>query len=400
MLMDHPSTTLTTNFGHAAFTPRRTYFGLSRKAVGGVLLVAITLGLLESLKALMVSRSRGMSVPLPWLLINNVPWWLAWAALTPIVVLAAARFPLDAPKRRRLDAAGHCATALVLSSAHLIAMGYLYFNLNRARIPAPTAGALISNWMLNFTILNVLTYAMILGVYYTVNYQRRYRETALVSARLAATAAQMESSVIAARLHALRMELNPHFLFNSLNSVAGLIRRDEKDSAITMIARLADLLRATLDRGSAPTMTLREELKLLDLYVNIEKVRFGGRLKFEVDVPDAVRGAQVPTLALQPLVENAVRHGIATRGCGGTVFVKARRENGSLTVDIQDTGRGVAADADRLGEGVGMANTRDRLRQLYGNAAGITLFNAPDGGAICRFWLPYQDNGNGHVANV
>ena len=375
---------------------RRRYFGLTWNAVAAVLLAALTLGLLESLKALMVSRSRGMSIPLPWLLINNMPWWLTWALLTPIIVLAAARFPLDVPARRALHALYHWIIVLILSSAHLTVMGYMYFNLNSGRLHVATAGELIRQWHINFTILNVLTYAMILGVYYTINYQRRYRETALVSARLAATAAQMESSVTSARLHALRMELNPHFLFNALNSVSGLIRRDEKESAIRMIARLADLLRATLDRGAAPTMTLGEELQLLSMYVDIEKVRFGGRLNFEVDVPAALRSAQVPTLALQPLVENAVKHGIASQAAGGTVTVKARRDNGSLMVDIHDTGPGLAdEEIVQPREGVGMANTRDRLRQLYGPAAGITLFNAPDGGAVCRFWLPYRDKDNG-----
>ena len=378
---------------------RRKYFGLSRGAVGGVLLTALALGLLESLKALMVSRSRGLTIPLPWLLINNVPWWLAWALLTPLVVIAAAKFPLDTPERRKIHGLYHIITVLVLSSLHLTLMGYMYFTLNRERMYTESPMELIRNWHINFTLLNVLTYAMILGVYYTINYQRRYRETALVSARLAATAAQMESSMTAARLHALRMELNPHFLFNSLNSVSSLIRKDEKDLAINMIARLADLLRATLDRGVAPTMTLGEEMRLLSLYVEIERVRFGGRLTFEVDVPPVLHGAQVPTLALQPLVENAVRHGIASRSLGGTVSVKAWRDNGSLLVDIQDTGPGIAPDGDKGREGLGMTNTRDRLRQLYGSAAGITLFNAPSGGAVCRFWLPYRESANPQRTN-
>ncbi len=143
-------------------------------------------------------------------------------------------------------------------------------------------------------------------------------------------------------------------------------------------------------------MTLGEELRLLDLYVDIEKVRFGGRLAVEVDVPASVRRAQVPTLALQPLVENAVRHGIARQAAGGTVTIRARRDNGSLAVDIEDTGPGIPLDeVDRNRDGLGMSNTRDRLRQLYGASAGITLFNSPRGGAICRFWLPYREQDNG-----
>ncbi len=369
--------------------------------MGGVLLTALALGLLESLKALMVSRSRGITVPLPWLLVNNVPWWLAWALLTPIVVLAASKFPLDARDKRLLHSGYHVITVFILSSIHLTVMGLLHFRLNSERLYVDSAAALIRAWHINFSLLNVLTYAMILGVYYTINYQRRYRETALVSARLAATAAQMEASMTSARLHALRMELNPHFLFNALNSATGLIRRNERESAITMITRLADLLRATLDRGAAPTMTLGEELRLLDLYVDIERVRFGGRLKFEVDVPAALRGAEIPTLALQPLVENAVRHGIAGQSGGGAVLVRARRDNGSLLVDIEDTGPGLAeADAAQPREGLGMSNTRDRLRQLYGPAAGITLFNAPAGGAVCRFWLPYREKHGGLKADA
>jgi two-component system LytT family sensor kinase len=378
-----------------ADAPRK-YSRLSRHAVAGVLIAAMPLGLLESFKALVATRSRGITIPLPWLLVNNVPWWLLWAALTPLVVVAASKFPLDIVERRARHAAYHTLTVLVLSSAHLTVVGYLHFTLNRQRLPFATAGEVIRNWHINFTILNALTYALILGIYYTINYQRRYRETALVSARLAATAAQMESSVTAARLQALRMELNPHFLFNALNSVTGLIRKEEKERAISMIARLADLLRATLDRGAAPTMTLGEELRLLDMYVDIEKVRFGGRLHFEVDVPDLLRRAQVPTLALQPLVENAVRHGIATQKAGGVVLVRARRDNGSLMVDIQDTGPGVPPHVfESPNGGLGMANTRDRLHQLYGSSAGITLFNAPEGGAVCRFWLPYREKDNG-----
>jgi sensor histidine kinase YesM len=377
---------------------RRNYFGMSVKAVGGVLLAALVLGLLESFRGWMATRNQGVFIPLPRLLINNVPWWMAWAALTPLVILAASRFPLDTALNRWRNGVYHFITVLILSSAHLSILGYAYFRLNGSHLPQKTASALIRDWHINFTVLNVMTYAMILGVYYTINNQRRYRETALESARLAASAAQMESSMTAARLHALRMELNPHFLFNSLNSISALIRRNDKDAATGMVASLAQLLRATLDRGSEPTMTLGEELELLQLYVDIEKVRFGSRLNFEVDVPPSLNNALVPTLALQPLVENAVRHGIASNKSGGTVAVRARRQNGSLLVDIQDTGPGVGFVGVQPREGVGMANTRDRLRQLYGLAAGITLLNAPAGGAVCRFWLPYRENENGQKA--
>jgi signal transduction histidine kinase len=381
---------LTNSFDESVVSARRKYFGLNATAVAGVLTAALTLGLLESVKALVISRGRGDAVPLFWLLINNLPWWIVWAAFTPLVVLAASRFPLDTPHKRALHGIYHLATVLILSSAHLTLLGYMYFNLNRGKMYVNTAGELIRNWHVNFTVLNVLTYAMILGVYYTINYQRRYRETALVSARLAATAAQMESSMTAARLHALRMELNPHFLFNSLNSVTGLIRRDDKEAAINMLARLADLLRATLDRAD-PTMTLGEELRLLNLYVDIEKVRFGGRLEFDVDVAPALRVAQVPSLSLQPLVENAVRHGIATQRTGGVVSVRAWRDNGSLMIDVRDSGPGIGEGESLIGEGVGITNTRDRLRQLYGSEAGMKLFNAPGGGAVCRFWIPYRE---------
>ena len=390
MRLSPPITHLTNSFDESVVSARRKYFGLNATAVAGVLTAALTLGLLESVKALVIARSRGDAVPLLWLLINNVPWWIVWAAFTPLVVLAASRFPLDTPHKRTLHGIYHLATVLILSSAHLTLLGYMYFYLNRGKMYVNTPGELIRNWHVNFTVLNVLTYAMILGVYYTINYQRRYRETALVSARLAATAAQMESSMTAARLHALRMELNPHFLFNSLNSVTGLIRRDDKGAAINMLARLADLLRATLDRAD-PTMTLGEELRLLNLYIDIEKVRFGGRLEFDVDVAPALQAAQVPSLSLQPLVENAVRHGIAKQRSGGAISVRAWRDNGSLLVDVRDSGPGISEGDGLMGEGVGITNTRDRLRQLYGSDAGMKLFNAPGGGAVCRFWIPYRE---------
>jgi signal transduction histidine kinase len=372
------------------------------RAALAVLAVATAFGLYESLKGVVAFRLRGAHTTWWEQITSNMPWWYGWALLTPVALLVPRRLPIDAGRgaRRAWHIAAHAAAAVAVASLHLWIVGVAWYHLTpsldavRRRYGIHSFWQFIGNWHGNFLVANTVTCATIMGCYYALSFYRRYRETELGAARLAAEAARLEHRMSEARLQALRMELNPHFLFNTLNAIAGLVRRGERDAAVTVLARLGDLLRATLDRGLGPETPLAQELALLETYLDIERARFGERLTVRVDVPPALGDALVPSLLLQPLVENAVRHGVARRPGPGAVEVTACARDGRLHVEVRDTGPGLPPNGS-LREGVGLSNTRARLAQLHGAAAGLVLAPAPGGGAVARVWMPLREDGVG-----
>ena len=200
---------------------------------------------------------------------------------------------------------------------------------------------------------------------------------------------QLTGQLAEARLDALRSQLDPHFLFNTLNAISSLVERDPR-GVRRMIARLGDLLRHSFEGGREAEVPLRRELALLGLYVDIMKVRFQDRLVVEIRVDDAVLDAQVPTFILQPLVENAIKHGIERHTDGGRVVVEGSRAGETVILRVVDDGAGgLSATAAANGSGVGLSNTRERLRQLYGNAQSFSL-SASDGGAVAEVRLPFH----------
>jgi sensor histidine kinase YesM len=318
-----------------------------------------------------------------------MPWWYGWALLTPLAFALAARYRLD---RHPLPAAAvHLAASIAFAPVHLLSVGWLYYQ-THAHANVPSLGIMLRGWINNFVMLDVLTYWAIIGGYHALEYHSRFRASEVNAARLAARAARLEASMTEARLNALRMELHPHFLFNTLNAISGLVRRREIDAAVRMLARLGELLRVTLERGSVQQVPLERELSFLRLYLEIERIRFHDRLEvdFEVD-PDAL-DALVPTLILQPLVENAVRHGVARLTGPGRVGVHAARQDGKLVLQVADTGAGFPAGNGGTRLGVGLSNTRARLEQLYGADAALTLGNAPAGGALVTVTLPFRED--------
>ncbi len=201
--------------------------------------------------------------------------------------------------------------------------------------------------------------------------------------------AELESRLAQARLQALRMQLNPHFLFNTLNSIASLVH--EQPRAEAMIEALSDLLRVTLSDPDRPEVTLREELRFLDRYLLIEQTRFGERLRVEKQVDEAALDALVPILILQPLVENAVKHGIETRIAPGLIRIEVQRAGDALRLEVSDNGRGLDAAANgKLKEGVGLSNTRSRLKELYGEQASFYLRPGRDGGLLAQIRIPWR----------
>jgi len=344
------------------------------------------LGLLESAKAHYAFAARGRPSVWWWPLVANMPWWYGWAALTPAAFWIAARWPVSGSRRGRAVAI-HVVASAVFAMVHLVGTSYLTHWVTGGRAMG-TGSSQISAFVANYFVLDLVTYAAIVGAYFALDYARRWHESTIAAAQLDMRATRLELGLADARLQALRMELNPHFLFNTLNAISGLVRREEKDAAVSMLARLGDLLRLTLDRNLPQEIALDDELMLLQRYLDIEQARFGTRLVVKIDVPPSVLQASVPTLVCQPLVENAVRHGVGRRSGPVSVSIRAMRDATTLTLQVCDTGRGLGTLPIR--EGIGLSNTRQRLRELYGEAASLELDNGPDGGAVATIRLPFR----------
>jgi two-component sensor histidine kinase len=201
--------------------------------------------------------------------------------------------------------------------------------------------------------------------------------------------AELHRQLVEARLDALRMQINPHFLFNTLHTISALLHEDP-EAADRVVARLSELLRSSLDQSKAQEVPLREELAFLDRYLEIEQTRFGERLKVERIIEPGLQEALVPCLILQPLVENAIRHGIEQREETGRLAISARRDNGVLELSVSDNGSGLPEDADAPREGIGLSNTRSRLHHLYGDNQQLELKRAPGGGLEVRITIPYR----------
>jgi sensor histidine kinase YesM len=294
-------------------------------------------------------------------------YWL-WVAMVPVVVWVGRRFPLHSLGRLRNWGVHLLALHLIVGAALFIHGLIQYTGLQIT--PRPFAQA-IERAIAFAAPEFLLIYLVILLSTFAVDYLRKYRDREIRTA-------QLEASLQQAKLAALQAQLNPHFLFNALNAVSALMYRDV-EAADAMLARIGELLRLTLASDGSHEIRLSEELELLERYLDIERIRFADRLAITMDVPETTLEAHVPPFALQPLVENAIRHGIAKRSRGGLVVVSARQVDGRLQLRVVDDGPGLGAEKVR--EGIGLRNTRDRLQQLYGNAQQLS-FRRPDSGGL------------------
>jgi signal transduction histidine kinase len=322
--------------------------------------------------------SRGMPV-LPAFLIEGLPWYL-WAAFTPVIFWLARRYPVDG---RGWAFARHTAFGLAAGLiGGLVAAGIAA----SVTVPAELATEASPAWLIVVWVpFGLVMYAAIASVGFALDYHRRLRERERAAARL-------ERLLVESRLGALRMQLQPHFLFNALNTVSMLVREGSDQTAVRVIARLGDLLRQVLDEEAAQEVTLGEELDLVGRYLEIEQVRFGDRLQVSVDADEQARRTAVPHLLLQPLVENAVHHGISRRADATRIDISARRENGRLHIAVQDDGPGLPDGWTLAGSaGIGLRNTSERLQYLYGDAASLELHDTGGTGARVRVVLPAPD---------
>jgi LytS/YehU family sensor histidine kinase len=231
---------------------------------------------------------------------------------------------------------------------------------------------------------NLLVYGAVAGICYALDYYRKYREREFLATRLEAQLAQ-------AQLDSLRMQLHPHFLFNTLNSIVGLVRDNKNQAAVSMLVGLSDLLRHTLEHSSRQEVELREELNFIKLYLSIQETRFSDRLHIEFDIDPATAKAMVPNLILQPLTENALRHGIGRSSASGFVGISSAVEDGHLRLTVYDNGAGLPDDWQLKGSaGIGLANTAARLHQLYDDDHQFDIRNRDGGGVEVVILMPLR----------
>jgi signal transduction histidine kinase len=297
--------------------------------------------------------------------------WYACLLSSPLYVWLARRFPIYGRRWAR-SLAIHVAITTVLVAI----TGWLYFQLLLPGFPARPGSGFRGPNLANFLMMRFFTESLpfwaMIALIHAFEFHRRYR--------------QREVELAESRLAALTAQLHPHFLFNTLQGISTLMHRDVK-AADAMLSRLSDLLRQTLQRDRQET-PLREEMEMLDHYMAISHERFKDRLVFEVRVAEDARDALVPFFILQPLVENALQHGIAKRAGTGRVCVRARRDGESLRLSVSDDGPGLSKDL--ASEGIGLSNTRERLKQLYDDRQSLTLNTAPEGGLIVELTIPFR----------
>ncbi len=315
-------------------------------------------------------------------------WSYLWALATPLVLWAASKIPLERSNWLR-GSLLHVPISLGLSVV-VTAIGHVFVWLYWGR---PIGRPFSFERMTRFVVANfsegVGIYLLIALTSYAFSYYRRYRESQLRTF-------QLEAQLSHAQLQALKMQLHPHFLFNTLHSISALLNKDP-ESARKMITRLGDFLRLTLENSGSQEVTLEQEISFLRCYLEIERIRFQDRLVTHVNIAEQTLDAQVPNLILQPIVENAIRHGIAPRSAPGLIEIEAERQNSTLRIKVRDNGPGLPShrtSENMFKKGLGLANTEKRLEQLYGAAHLFDLSDHPDGGLVVTLEIPFHKNGS------
>jgi signal transduction histidine kinase len=342
----------------------------------------LTLALLASINTLTYWRLSGWDYPAWRAFAYQAPGWLTFGLLTPAILWLGRRLPLEHMRlARTLVVHGACA----LGTAVLYALAATVATQLFSPVPSDfTTARIWLNWFLSGLAPSALTYFGVLGVGHAIHYFERFRAGELRAALLAGQLSE-------ARLGALRSQLHPHFLFNSLNAITVLVRDGETRAAARMLELLSDVLRRVLKGEEKHEVELREELDVLRSYLEIEQVRFPDRLRVHFDVDDALLDAAVPSFVLQPLVENALRHGIPKSAASGRLDVIARRSNGHLELQVSDDGPGLPpAWSWPDSAGLGLSNTAARIATLYGADASLSVLSPSAGGTIATVRLPLR----------
>lgn len=331
--------------------------------------------------ALKGDDSVGVASALLW----RAPEWQVWALATPLIVYCGRRWPISKWRSVPLH--------LVLATAIMSVDIAVYFELGSVFSPGdPWFGVplaeVLPTMLLKMAFFELLVYGSVLAIDQALAYQRRYREAALMQS-------QLEARLVEAQLDTLKSQLHPHFLFNTINAITVLMRKGEAASAIRMLGGLSDLLRRSLTSLKINVVSLSEELDFIARYLDIETTRFPDRLRVFVEVADDVKRAALPSMLLQPIVENAIEHGIAPKVDGGKIWITAKRVEGSgpandrVRIEVRDDGVGLDQPS-RAGHGVGLSNVRKRLEQMYPGMHHFTL-ERDEPGTRAIVELPYTE---------
>jgi two-component system LytT family sensor kinase len=324
-------------------------------------------------KRFVESRMYGRTLNLSEILLNLESAWV-WTLFTPLIFFLAERYPIQR---------AHWARRLALHIAFSFAIAALDSLIDSIICPllASRPDWPFARWFWGESFINVYSYFATLAAGLAIRFYRLYHDRRLRVSKL-------ETELAVTKLRALEMRLRPHFLYNALHTIGGLVRTEQGAAAVRMIAGLGELLRQTLRDDDAQEVPLSRELELTFRYLDIEQARFGNRLQVELQIAPETENAHVPSLLLQPLVENAVRHGVESSTGGGQVVVRAYRDGDSLCLDVQDSGHGPRDE--HVGNGIGLSTTRARLEQLYGRDHKLELELAASGGALASVRIPFH----------
>jgi signal transduction histidine kinase len=345
---------------------------------------ATALGVAAATWLYVMAIAEGERRPILATLSVVLPFWYLWALYTPLVVWLTRRYPIQ--RGRVLSrSAMHGGIAVVMSFAHTGIRFGLQSDLHELPPSDPHSHWEILSSLATLELpVHLFLYWAILGGTLLLQYHARLRERELAATRLSAQLAD-------ARMQALRMQLNPHFLFNALNSIAMLVREAEREAAVDTLEALSDLLRYVLDDSAHQEVPLKREIEFVERYLAMEKIRFQDRLEVRTEVEPGTLDALVPNLVLQPIVENAVRHGIESRATPTTVTVSAGRAGDVLRLSIADDGPGFRGTAEaRNSPGLGLTTTRTRLTQLYGDDATLDKADGSPSGAVVTITVPFH----------
>jgi two-component system, LytTR family, sensor kinase len=338
---------------------------------------------LQSYQSYTSILAEGAKSDFTQVLLLQLSTWLPWAILTPALFSLSRRYPLERMSSTRslvLYPAVALACVAVQVLSHTLGMIVFPSGSPRAASFFTMYGQML-RWL---SFPGLIVFCGIVGAGHALNYSKKYRDR---ERRMA----QLEQQLIEAQLRTLQSQLQPHFFFNTLHAIASLVRDRQHDAAVGMIAHLSELLRYTLDQADTQMVPLRQELDFIHRYLHIEKTRFSDRLNVNVHVDDEALDALVPTLLIQPLVENAIKHGISRLSGPGTLEIEARLAGSQLYISISNDGVGLDQSSTSLtSRGLGLRNARERLHQLYGEQHQFDLKEHGNGRVSASLSLPYQ----------
>jgi two-component system, LytTR family, sensor kinase len=359
---------------------------LGGRTRGWLWIIAIwtSLGVFDATQNVFSMKAAGMQHNWVNLFIVKTLVWLPWVFATAAVISLGRRFPVNLKSWSTWPIHLGAAAAIALIVAAWSTLLDIWL---KPYEPSYAPEPFMVDWPLKIygqLLPSLILYAFILAIIYMLDSRQRLATQQTETARL-------NEQLSKAQLHALRRQIEPHFLFNALNGIAGQVRERQNDAAVNMIVALSDFLRRVVKDFNDPQVRLDQEMEFVGRYLEIQKARFAGRLNVSIDVPDELLSAQVPSLILQPLVENAIKHGIAKRVHGGALKVAASACDGNLALSVYNDGPPLDTDIDHLDTGIGLSNLRTRLKVLYGTDFALTLKDHDATGVEVSVRLPLKE---------